>query len=202
MTSQRAVPEQKTKEVNCHVFSSLKKKFSCLGRLLMFSQGCFFVFEPRTHSCRVCSSSMAIRSSLISACSCSIVTSSLCTKTSPSTITLGAGGRTAGGVLGQAGLAVIGTKWSTACSESDSVQCQLRENANTSFPLERLVVQLFIFSSSEATCVTNLWQIRCVGLLRRRFRLWLFNGTLGLENGTTAFIMCHLPGFHCSFFAK
>lgn len=158
MTSQRAVPEQKTKEVNCHVFSSLKKKFSCLGRLLPFSQGCFFVFcFCRTHSCRVCSSSMAIRSSLISACSCSVVTSSLCTKTSPSTITLGAGGRTAGGVLGRAGLAVIGTKWSTACSESDSVQGQLRENANTSFPLERLVVQLFVTNVLQTFGKSGVW---------------------------------------------
>lgn len=136
----------------------LKKKFSCLGRLLPFSQGCFFVFcFCRTHPCRICSSSMAIRSSLISACSCSVVTSSLCTKTLPSTITLGAGGGIAGGVLGRAGLPVIGTKWSTACSESDSVQGQLRENANTSFPLERLVVQVFVTNVLQTFGKSGVW---------------------------------------------
>lgn len=136
----------------------LKKNSHVLGDCCRFLRVVFLFFcSCRTHPCRVCSSSMAIRSSLISACSCSVVTSSLCTKTLPSTITLGAGGGTAGGVLGRAGLAVIGTKWSTACSESDSVQGQLRENANTSFRLERLVVQLFVINVLQTFGKSGVW---------------------------------------------
>lgn len=53
-----------------------------------------------TYSCRVCSSSRAILSSLISACRLCTVGSSLWATVLPSTTTLGGAGRTGGGVLG------------------------------------------------------------------------------------------------------
>lgn len=107
-----------------------------------------------THSCRACSSSIAIRRSLISACSFSTVTSSLCTKTWPSTITLGAGGRTAGGVLGRSGLVFIGIKCSATCSVSS--ECQLHETANTSFPTDELVAQLYSLVAQGNMCYKPL----------------------------------------------
>lgn len=114
---------------------------------LSLSEGFFFFFFCSTHSCRACSSSMAIRSSLISACSCSMVTSSLCAKTSPSTITLGAGGRTAGGVLGRSGLVCLGVKCSATCSESS--ESQLGPTANTLLPPDRLLANLFLLTGQK-----------------------------------------------------
>lgn len=73
-----------------------------------------------THSCRVCSSSRAILSSLISACRFSIVGSSLWVTALPSTTTLGAGGRTIGGVLGRSGFTGNGKRFSVPCNELGS----------------------------------------------------------------------------------
>lgn len=106
-----------------------------------------------THSCRACSSSMAIRSSLISACSFSMVTSSLCTKTSPSTITLGAGGRT-GGVLGRSGLICLGIKCSATCSESSESHLRIQAGSILAlYPHQRQRV-LQTFGKSG---VWNIW---------------------------------------------
>lgn len=71
-----------------------------------------------THSCRVCSRSRAIRSSLISASRLSTLGSSLLVTVLPSATTLGGAGRTGGDVLGLcSGFAGDGRGFSVLCNE-------------------------------------------------------------------------------------